>query len=117
MGQNTYRYVGQVRVNAASPFSKKSQKCRVALIVGKKLLRIRTEMFINKTEGNDQESIQLPNTFRPRHQRKNKTHLQQRHHNQNTANRKPKGQFLSHKLAKRLSKIKILPRHTCKDIQ
>ena len=39
MGQNTYRYVGQVRVNAASPFSKKSQKCLVAIIVGKKTLK------------------------------------------------------------------------------
>ena len=31
---------------------------------------------------------------------------QQQHHNQNTTSRKPKGQFLSQKLAKLLSKIK-----------
>ena len=42
------------------------------------------------------------------------THLKQRHHNQNTTSRKPKGQFLSPKLAKRLSKIKFLTGHTCK---
>ena len=36
----------------------------------------------SRKEGNDQESIQLPNTFRPRHQRERRTHLKQRHHNQ-----------------------------------
>ena len=52
---------------------------------------------IIKKEGNDQESIQLPNTFRPRHLWERRTHLKQRHHNQNTTSRKPKGQFLSRK--------------------
>ena len=37
----------------------------------------------NRKEGNDQESIQLPKPFCPRHQRKRRTHLKQRHHNQN----------------------------------
>ena len=73
--------------------------------------------MIERTEGNDQESIQVPNTFRPRHQRERRTHLKQRHHNQNITSRKPKGQFISQKLAKRLSKIKPLPGHTCKGIQ
>ena len=71
----------------------------------------------NRKEGNDQEPIQLPNIFRPRHQRERRTHLKQRHRNQNTTSRKPKGQFLSQKLAKRLSKIQITPGHTCIDIQ
>ena len=48
----------------------------------------------NRKEGNDQKSIQLHSTFRPRHQRERRTHLKQRHHNQNISNRKPKGQFL-----------------------
>ena len=43
---------------------------------------------MNRKEGNDQESIQLPNTFRPRHQMERRTHLKQRHHNQNTTSRK-----------------------------
>ena len=30
---------------------------------------------LNRKEGNDQESIQLTNTFRPRHERKRRTHL------------------------------------------
>ena len=33
--------------------------------------------------------------FRSRHQRERRTHLKQRHHNQNTTNRMPKGPFLS----------------------
>ena len=45
--------------------------------------------------------------FRPRHQRERRAHLKQWHHNQNTTSRKPKGQFLSRKMAKQLSKIKI----------
>ena len=49
----------------------------------------------NRKKGNDKESIQLPNTFRPRRQRERRTHLKQRHNNQNTTSRKPKGQFLS----------------------
>ena len=61
----------------------------------------------NRKEGNDQESIQFPNTFRPRRQKEGRTYLKQRHHNENTTSKKPKGQVLSQKLAKRLSKIKI----------
>ena len=53
-------------------------------------------------------------TFRPRHYRERRTHLKERHHNQTTTSRKPKGQFLSQKLAKRPSKIikKKSPGHT-----
>ena len=51
-------------------------------------------VILNRKEGYDQESIQLPNTFRLRHQRERRTHLKQRHHNQNTTCRKPGGQFL-----------------------
>ena len=58
----------------------------------------------NRKEGNDQKSIQLPNTLRPRHQRKRRTHLKQRHHNQNATSRKPVGKFLSQKLAKHYPK-------------
>ena len=49
----------------------------------------------NRKEGNGQESIQLPNTFRPKHQKERSTHLKPRQHNQNTTSRKLKGQFLS----------------------
>ena len=38
-------------------------------------------------------------------------HLKQRHHNQHTTNRKPKTQFLSQTLAKRLSKIQKKKNH------
>ena len=52
--------------------------------------------MLNRKEIIDQESIQIPNTFRSRHQReRRRTHLKQRHHNQNTTSKKPKGQFLS----------------------
>ena len=63
--------------------------------------------YINKKEGNDQESIQLSNTFRPRHKRERKTNLKQQPHNQNTTSKKPKGQFFSQKKTKRLSKINL----------
>ena len=33
----------------------------------------------SRKKGNDHESIQLPNTFRPRHQREKRMHLKQRH--------------------------------------
>ena len=33
----------------------------------------------NRKEGNDQESIQLPNTVRPRHQRERRTHKKHGH--------------------------------------
>ena len=55
----------------------------------------------------------------PRHQRERRTHLKPRHYNQNTTSRKPKGQPLSQKLAKRLSQITISPdiqRHTMTEI-
>ena len=55
---------------------------------------------VNRKEGSDQESIQLPNNFRQRHQRERMTHLKQRHHNQNTTSRKPKGSFRFPKMAK-----------------
>ena len=42
----------------------------------------------NRKEGNDQEWIQFPNTFRPRHQKERRMHLKQRHHNQNTTSQK-----------------------------
>ena len=44
--------------------------------------------YANRKEGNDQESIQLPNTFRPRHQRTRRTHLKQRHRNQTLQSKK-----------------------------
>ena len=61
---------------------------------------------VSKNEGNDQESIQLPHTSHPRHQRERNTNIKQLHHNENVASGKLKGQFLSHKMAKRLSKTK-----------
>ena len=48
---------------------------------------------MNRKEGNGHESIQLPNTFRSRHERERRTHLKQGHHNHNTTSRKPKEQF------------------------
>ena len=48
---------------------------------------------VNRKGGNDQESIQLPNTSG--HQRERRMHLKQWQHNQNTTSRKSKGQFLS----------------------
>ena len=42
---------------------------------------MRDTSYINRNEGNDQESIQLPNTFRQRQQRERRTHLEQRHYN------------------------------------
>ena len=53
---------------------------------------------VNRKEGNDQESIQLPKTFRPKHPRERRTHLKQQHHNQNITSRKTKGQYLSQKI-------------------
>ena len=46
------------------------------------------------------------NSWTPRHHGERTAHLKQRPHNQNTLNRKQKGQLLSQKLAKRLFKIK-----------
>ena len=47
-------------------------------------------LSITRKEGNDQESIQLPNTFDPRPRKERRTHLKQRHHNPNTTSRKTK---------------------------
>ena len=74
----------------------------------------------NRKEGNDQESVQLPDIFRPRHHRERRTHLKQRHHNLNITSRKLKVQLLLQKMAKRLSKNKfhqdIHARHTMTEI-
>ena len=48
------------------------------------------KLLINRKEGNDKEPIQLPYTFRPRHQTERRTHLK---HNQNTSGIKPKGRY------------------------
>ena len=91
-----------------------SQFCRG---IHKTFLQSAWRVF-NKKEGNDQEMIQLSNTFRPRHKRERRTHLKQRHHKQTTTSRELKGHFLIIKiLAKWLSKINISSGHTCKDIQ
>ena len=50
----------------------------------------------NKKESNNLESIQLPNTFRRRHQRERRTHLKQRH--QNTTSSSQKDNFFSKKI-------------------
>ena len=50
-----------------------------------------TNLKIKRKEDNDQESIQLPNTFLPRHER------ERRHHNQNNTGRKPKDRLFSQK--------------------
>ena len=42
---------------------------------------------------------------------------QSKHYKQKKKKKKKKKQYLSQKLAKRLSKIKISPGYTCKDIQ
>ena len=49
-----------------------------------------------------------------RHQRERRTNLKERHLNQNSTSWKPKKQFISQTLAKRLSKVNISPWHTCK---
>ena len=59
------------------------------------------------TEGNDQDSIQSPHTFHPRHHRERNTNIKQLHHNEKFTSGKPKRRLPSHKIAKRLSKIKI----------
>ena len=92
----------------------------ISLFTAKQTCIMYVCMYVCRTEGNDQESIQLPNTFRPRHQTERRTHLKQRHHNQNSTSRNPKGQFLS-QFAKRLSKIKkitrtYIQRHIMKEI-
>ena len=45
--------------------------------------------------------------FRSRHQRERRTHFKQRHHNQNTTNRMPKGPFLSQTSGQTAIKNKI----------
>ena len=80
-----------------------------------------SDIYPNRKEGNYQESIQLPNTFRPRHQRERRTHLKQQHRNQNTTSRKPKVQLLSQIIGQTAiqnkKKKNKSPGHTCKDIQ
>ena len=49
----------------------------------------------NRKEGNDQESIKFSNTFRPRYLTERRTHLKQRHRNQNTASRRQKKKKVS----------------------
>ena len=78
---------------------------------------------MNRKEGNDQESIQLPNTFHsktPRHQRGRRTHIKKWHHNQNTTSRKLKGQVLPKKWPNGYQNKKFtktyMQRHTLTDI-
>ena len=52
--------------------------------------------------GNDQESIQTPSTFRPRHQGERGTYLKQQHHKQKTVRKKSR---------KCQSQTAALPRH------
>ena len=47
----------------------------------------------NRKKGNDQESIQLPNTFRPRHQRERSMHLKQWYHNQTLQEKRQKDNY------------------------
>ena len=42
---------------------------------------------LNRKEDNDQESMQLPSTFRLRYQLERRTDLKQRHHNRNATSR------------------------------
>ena len=49
---------------------------------GSTLFAFRTGIAMSRKEGNDQESVQLPNAFRPRHQRERRAYLKQWHHNQ-----------------------------------
>ena len=50
-------------------------------------------------KGRQRSGIELPNTFRSKTPKVKKDALKQRHHNQNTTSRKPKGQFISQILA------------------
>ena len=91
--------------------------CRVPVCLffwGAGIFRI--SQFLNRKEGNDQESIQLPNTFCPRHQRERKTHLKQRYRNKKTTSRKQKRQFLFQKVGQTAiqNKKKNSPGHTAK---
>ena len=67
-------------------------------------------VYIEK-EGNDQGLIQLPNTLRPRHQRERRTHLQQRHHNQNTTGRKPTAPQSKHYKQKAKRTVSFFPKN------
>ena len=71
---------------------------------------LEASFVVNRKEGSDQESIQLPNTFRRRFRRERRTHVKQRHHNQTTTSRKPKGQFLSQNIDHRAIQNKIYTR-------
>ena len=50
-------------------------------------------------------------------QREGRAHLKQRHHNQNTTSRKPKGQFFPQTDQTAVQNKKKSPWYTCKDIQ
>ena len=71
-------------------------------------------------EDNALESIQSPNTFRPRHQRERRTHLKQRHYNQNTTKQKAKSSFPKIGRTAAIQKKKItrtfMQRHTMTEI-
>ena len=77
--------------------------------------------FLSQTSGQMaiEKKKKISKTYMQRHtrivdQRERRTHLKQRHHNQNTTNRIPKGPFLSQTSARWLL-IKKSARHTCKD--
>ena len=62
-------------------------------VCGRNSITLNLEKFVldaNRKEGNDQESTQSPNTFRPRHRKGKRTHLNQWQHNQNTTDQKAK---------------------------
>ena len=57
-----------------------------------------THLLNNRMEGNDQDSMQLLNTFRSIHRRERGTHFKQRHHNQNTTSKNQKDRFFPNKM-------------------
>ena len=72
---------------------------------------------VNRKEGNDQESIQLLNTLRSKTPKGKEDALKEMAPQSKHYKQKAKRTVSSQKMAKRLLKIKISPRHTCKDIQ
>ena len=73
--------------------------------------------LLNRKEGKDQESIQLPDTFRSKTPKGKKDTLNVTAQQSNHYKQKAKRAVSTPKMAKRPSKITIPPRHTCKDIQ
>ena len=55
-------------------FGVQESKQEVTISVSSVELAVSLSSVSNRKEGNDQESIQLPNTFRPRHQMERSTH-------------------------------------------